>query len=143
MAATQTATDIGFLTTFSKKTGPSTYVPLAEVTELAPPELSRDAPDFTHFGSPAFTREYKPGLTDPGECTLSYALVPGLTDDLVITTHLAARTVDGWRITFPNGATLDFNGFATKHGRATPMDEKMVGSVTFKVSGPATLTPAV
>lgn len=141
MPATAAATDIGFATTFGKVVG-SVYTALAEVTELSPPELSRDSIDFTHHGSPDRHREFKPGLSDAGELTLNYILVPGLADDLVITTHLATNAVEGWRIVFPNGAQLNFNGFATAHGRATPMDDKMTGSATFKVSGKPVLTPA-
>ncbi|HQS95089.1 MAG: phage tail protein [Novosphingobium sp. 17-62-19] len=141
MAATNAATDIGFATTFGKVVA-SVYTEFAEVTELSPPELSRDSVDFTHHGSPDGYREFKPGLSDGGEATLSYNLVPGLLDDAVIAAHLATKTVDEWRIVFPNGAKLDFKGFATAHAHATPMEDKMTGSATFKVSGKPVLTPA-
>lgn len=141
MAATAAATDIGFLTTFGKVVA-TVMTALAEVTDISPPEWARDTVDFTHFGSPDKHREWKPGLSDGGELTLTYNLVPGLADDLVIATHVAGGTVDDWRILYPNGAKFDFKGFATRHGRATPMDDKMTGSVTFKVSGKPVLTPA-
>lgn len=141
MAATAAATDIGLLTTIGKVVA-TAYTALAEVTELAPPETSRDSVEFTHFGSPDGYREFKPGLSDGGEVTFSYNLVPGLADDAVIATHLATKTVEKWRIVFPNGAQLNFDGFATAHGRATPIDDRMTGSVTFKVTGKPVLTPA-
>ena len=141
MAATIAATDIGFLTTFGKVVS-STYTALAEVTELAPPETGRNSVEFTHHGSPDGYREFKPGLADGGEASFSYNLVPGLADDAVIATHMGTRVVEDWRIVFPNGAKLDFKGFATAHGRATPIDDRMVGSVTFKVTGKPVLTPA-
>ena len=103
---------------------------------------SRDSIDFTHFGSPDRYREFKPGLSDAGEVTFTYNLVPGLADDAVIATHMATNAVEAWRVVFPNGAKLDFNGFGTKHGRATPMDDKMTGSGTIKISGKPALTPA-
>ncbi len=142
MAATAAATDIGFATIFSKVVG-NVATPFAEITELTPPGMSRDSNDYTHFGSPNRTREFKPGLIDPGELTTTYNLIPGVGDDAVISTHVASGLVDAWRITFPNGATLDFNAFATKHNRATPMADKMTGSATFKVSGKPVLTPGV
>lgn len=141
MAATAAATDIGFAIILSKKTGTNTYTPLVEITDLTLPEWSRDSVDFTHFGSPDRFREYKPGLTDPGDFSFTYNLVPGLADDLTVTTHFSANAVEGWRATFPNGATLDMQAFATRHSRATPMDDKMTGSATFKVSGKPVLTP--
>lgn len=141
MAATNAATDIGFATTFGKVVA-NVYTPFAEITEQTPPGTSRDSVDFTHFGSPDFHREFKPGLSDAGEMTVTYNLVPGLLDDAVIATHLATRAVEDWRIVFPNGAKFDFRAFATAHERATPMDDKMTGSATFKVSGKPVLTPA-
>lgn len=141
MAETVAATDIGALTTFGKVVG-NAFTALAEVTELTLPETSRDSVDFTHFGSPDLHREFKPGWSDAGEAALTYNLVPGLADDAVIASHIATRAVEMWRINFPNGAKLDFKGFATRHGRATPMDDKMTGSATFKVSGKPVLTPA-
>ncbi len=141
MAATNAATDIGFATTFGKVVG-NVYTALAEVTELTPPELSRDSVDFTHMGSPDRHREFKPGLSDAGEVSLTYNLVPGLADDAAIATHLATNDVEQWRIVFPNGAQLNMSAFATRHARATPMDDKMTGSATFKVSGKPVLTPA-
>lgn len=141
MADTAAATDIGFATTFGKVVA-NVYTALAEVTELTPPEMSRDSVDFTHHGSSDKHREFKPGLTDAGEVGVTYNLVPGLADDAVIAAHCATDAVEAWRIVFPNGAKLDFRGFATAHARATPMEDKMTGSATFKVSGKPVLTPA-
>lgn len=141
MPATAAATDIGFATTFGKVVA-GAYTALAEVTELGLPETSRDSVDFTHFGSPDRFREFKPGLSDAGELTLTYNLVPGLADDAVIATHFGTNAVEAWRIVFPNGAKLDVTAFATKHSRATPMDDKMTGSATLKISGKPALTPA-
>lgn len=143
MAETNAATDIGLLTTFGKVTGGTTYAAFAEATEINPPEAARDSVTFTHHGSPDAHHEYKPGLTDGGEVSISYNLVPGLYDDATIATHLGSRIVEAWRIVFPNGAQLNFKGFATAHGRATPLDDRMTGSVTFKVTGKPVLTPAV
>jgi hypothetical protein len=143
MPATAAATDIGFATILAKKTGPTTYAPIVEMTDFGFPEYSRDSVDYTHFGSPDRFREHKPGLADAGDLTFSYALIPGVADDATVAASFASLTVEEWRVTFPNGATFDVKGFATKHSRAVPMDDKMVGSATFKVSGKPVLTPAV
>lgn len=141
MAATNAATDIGFATTFGKVVS-TTYTAFAEVTDMTPPGTSRDSVQFTHYGSPDAHHEFKPGLADGGEMPVTYNLVPGLLDDATIATHMSSRIVEDWRVVFPNGAKLDFRGFATSHERATPMDDKMTGSVTFKVTGKPVLTPA-
>lgn len=142
MPETAAATDIGFGTTLSKKTTGTTYIVLAEVTELTSPEMARDAVEFTHMRSPEGWREFKPGLKDAGEFGIVYNLIPGAADDAVVADHIEADAVDAWRITFPNGATLDAKAFATAHGRATPIDDRMTGSATFKISGKPVLTAA-
>jgi hypothetical protein len=142
MAETAEDTDIGHLTLFKKKTGASTYVTLAEVTEITFPEFARDSVEFTHMSSPDRYREFKPGLIDPGEVGIVYNLIPGEADDDVVADHIATGTVDEWEIEFPNGAKFAFKAFATAHSRATPIDDRMTGSATFKVSGKPTLTPA-
>ncbi len=142
MAETAEETDIGFGITFAKKTGTDTYTVLAEVVEFDPPEFTRDSVEFTHHRSPEKWREFKPGLKDAGEASLTYNLIPGEADDDVVADHIATDTVDSWQVTYPNGAKLDFRGFATSHKHATPLDDKMTGAATFKLSGKPVLTPA-
>ncbi|WCP71553.1 phage tail tube protein [Sphingomonas hankookensis] len=141
MAATNAATDIGFATLFGKVVA-NVFTAFAEITDMTPPGISRDSVDFTHFGSPDFFREFKPGIGDGGEVSITYNLVPGLLDDAAIGAHFDSRAVETWRFVFPNGAKLEFRGFATGHERATPMDDKMTGSATFKVTGKPVMTPA-
>ncbi|MDB5733222.1 MAG: hypothetical protein JWQ03_3117 [Variovorax sp.] len=143
MAETADDTDIGYGMLLKKETAPGVYgTTLAEVTELNPPEFSRDSVQFTHMSSPDRHHEYKPGMTDAGEVSIVYNLIPGEADDEVIATHFATHSVENWRVEFANGATLDFRGFATSHGRAAPLEDRMTGSATFKVSGKPVLVPA-
>ncbi|MBO9377674.1 phage tail protein [Sphingomonas histidinilytica] len=143
MAATADDTDIGHLTLFKKKTAPTTYTTLAEVVEFNPPEMTKDAVEFTHMSSPERWREFKPGLKDGGDTTLTYNLIPGEADDDTIADSFASDVVEEWQVAFPNGATLDIKGFFTAHSRATPLEDRMTGAATFKVSGKPVLTAAV
>jgi predicted secreted protein len=142
MSATAADTDIGFGTLFKKRTAPNTYTTLAEVVEFNPPETKRDSVEFTHMTSPDRWREFKPGLKDAGEITLTYNLIPGAADDDVIADAFDTDGNENWQVEYPNGATLDVTGFFTAHKRATPMETKMTGSATFKISGKPALTPA-
>ena len=142
MAATADETDIGYGTLFKKKTAPDTYTTLAEVVEFEPPETPIDSVEFTHMTSPDRWREFKPGLKDAGETTLTYNLIPGVADDDVVTDAIETGGLSEWQIEYPNGATLDIKGFFTSHSRATPLDDKMTGAATFKISGKPVLTPA-
>lgn len=142
MADTADDTDIGHLTKFKKKTGASTYTVLAEVVEFNPPEFSRDAVEFTHMSSVDRWREYKPGLREPGETTLTYNLIPGEADDDVIADSFASDATEEWAIEYPNGALVAIKGFFTSHSAATPIDDRMTGAATFKLSGKPVVTPA-
>nr|WP_047166903.1 phage tail tube protein [Sphingomonas sp. Y57] len=142
MAATADDTDIGHLTLFKKKTGASTYVVLAEVVEFNPPEMTRDSVEFTHFSSPDRWREYKPGLRDGGEVSLTYNLIPGEADDDQVADSFAGDVVEEWQVEYPNGAKLDIKGFFTAHSAATPINDRMTGGATFKISGKPTITAA-
>jgi hypothetical protein len=142
MAETAADTDIGHMILFKKKTGPSTYVTLAEVVEFNPPEFTRDAEEFTHQKSPEGWREYKPGLKEPGEASLTYNLIPGEADDDTIADSFANQGVEEWQVEYPNGATLDLKGFFTAHSAATPLGQRMTGGATFKISGKPAVTAA-
>ena len=142
MAATADETDIGYGTLFKKKTAADTYTTLAEVVEFEPPETTIDSVEFTHMTSPDRWREFKPGLKDAGETTLTYNLIPGVADDDVVTDAIETGGLSEWQIEYPNGATLDIKGFFPSHSRATPLDDKMTGAATFRISGKPVLTPA-
>lgn len=126
---------IGKGTTFGMETtaGNDTYTLLAEVFEITPPTETVDAIDFTHMASPNFTREFGPGLINPGEASLAMNFIPGNSADVAL--RGAMREVRGCRVTFPNGATWTFDGFITSIGAETPMADKMVRRVTLQVSG--------
>lgn len=117
---------------------PLAYVPLAEVTNITPPALSRDAVDATHTASPEKWREFIAGMKDAGEVTVEMNFIPGSTS---IDTILAAFNSDetqNCRITFPIGspaATWSFSAIVTGFAPEAPMDGKMSASVTFKLTG--------
>lgn len=126
---------IGKGTTFGMETtaGSGAYPLLAEVFEITPPTETVDAIDYTHMSSPNFTREFGPGLINPGEVTLALNFIPGNSADLIL--RGAMREVRGCRVTFPNGAPWTFEGFVTSIGPEVPMADKMVNRVTFQVTG--------
>jgi hypothetical protein len=126
---------IGKGTIFGMETtaGNDTYTALAYVFEITPPTETVDAIDLTHMSSPDFTREFGPGLINPGEVTLALNFIPGNSADVAL--RGAMREARGCRVTFPNGATWTFDAFITSLGVETPMADKMVQRVTMQVTG--------
>lgn len=139
-----TAADTGFGTKFQYEGthGSGTFTDFAEVVEINPPEVTRETVDATHLASDNGYREFIPALLDAGEVEIVYNLIPGNTADDVIVTHLESNTIRNYRIEFPNGAKFGFAAMCTAHQRATPMDDKMTGSATFKLTGKPTMTDA-
>lgn len=142
MAETSDDTDIGFEAILQKKTGPGAYEDFVELIDFSPMSMSRDSVQFTHRKSPDRYHEFKPGLKDAGEVSCTYNLIPGKADDATVKASFDSDDVEDWRVLYPDGATLDVTMFATAHAHAVPMEDKMTGAATFKVSGKPVLTPA-
>lgn len=100
----------------------------AEILSITPPGLSREAIETTHMGTTT-AKTFMPGdLYDGGELGVSMAFAPGTT--VPITS--AAETVT---VTFPDGATWAFSGFMTGFEATVPLEDKMTGDATIKVTG--------
>lgn len=122
----------GSLSEISTDSG-STWADLGEVTSLTPPALAVDAIDVTHMQSANGTREFIPGLMDPGECSMEMNFLPGSASEALILSVL--RTKVKMRNTFPGGETSTFDAIITGYALAVPMDDKMTATLTVKVSG--------
>lgn len=138
---------IGHGTRFSlgDSNSPASYTELAEVTNITPPGISRDAVEATHMQSPEMYREFVAGLINGGEVTLEMNFIPegGSTQEIIAL--FANREAKECRITFyrTNGevaAYWDFDAIATGFEPEAPIDDKMMATVTFQVTGKPTLT---
>lgn len=122
---------------------PDGWVKVAEVTNITPPNFSRDAVDATHTESEEGWREFIPGLKDGGEVTVEMNFIPGAasTDRIF---ELFSRDVGDFRISFPDGSpstVWQFKAFITGFEPEAPLDDKMSATATFKLTGkPAFLT---
>lgn len=111
------------------------WVGIGEVTEITPPSDTLDVIDVTHMTSPNRTREFLAGLRDPGECSCEINFVPGSAGDVAIQAARDAAEVIMGRITFPNAEVWTFDMILTGYEPSIPLDDKMVATVTFKVTG--------
>lgn len=123
---------IGYSTTFGIKNGGGTYDNVAEVTKVKPPNYSRDAVDATHMESPDRFREYIAGLMDAGEVSIELNYVPA-TSDVLVAAMVAGK--GNFQITMPNSVRFQFEAIVTGWETDAPLDDKMVATATFKVSG--------
>lgn len=129
-----TLADIGYDTAFAISVSGS-FVSLAEVYEVTPPEVSVDQVEVTHFKSPGRSREYIAALSDNGTASASMNYVPNSATDQLIETLLTSGDTAEMRITYPNGVTVTFDAFVASYSKAIPVADRMTADVSFKVTG--------
>lgn len=141
MAETQASIGYGTKFEISRDAGAS-WIEIGEVYDITPPNDTVDEVDATHMQSPNRTREFIPGLIDPGEASFEQNFIPGSPSDLLISEIKTAGERVRCRITFPNAVTWQFSGWVSGYEPAVPTDDKMTSTVTWRVTGPTISTPA-
>lgn len=133
-----TVASIGYGSVFemAQQATPSTFVALGEVINIDPGEDDDEEVEATHYQSPNRTREYIPGLTTPGECTVEGNYEPGSATDLAIIASRGKTNVG--RITYPNGVRLTFPIVRRGYAQETPIDDRMTYTATFRRAGATT-----
>ena len=107
----------------------------AEIVDIGGPSLSRESIDKTHQGT-LKARTFMPSdLYDPGELTFDIHFNPDTDPEIDEPEEVVT-------VTWPSGATWAADGFITGYEPATPLEDKMTGSITVKFSGEITITPA-
>ena len=130
---------------------PLVWTTVAEVTNITPPAIARDAIDATHTESPDGWREFVPGLKDGGQVSIDLNFVPDSNStDLLLGTFdnsalLACRILfnDGDQDSSPITASVwSFSAICTGFAPEAPVDGKQAANATFKISGKPTLVRA-
>jgi hypothetical protein len=122
--------------------GNGVYVELGEVMNVPFPELTAEDIDVTHLKSPNRTREFIPGMFEPGEAAIELNWIPGNATDLILVSLRASGAVRNWRVTLPNGRTATFPAYVKGYSPQTPVGDKMSLTATIKMAGSITWTAA-
>lgn len=127
---------IGYDTLYEIHDGadPGVFEAVAEVISISPPNDQSDDIDVTHFKSPNRTREFVPGLIDPGEASFEINWIPNDTTGALILTLKNSGEKRQHRITWPNGVTWTFSGYVKGFEPSSPINDRMTAVVTIKVS---------
>lgn len=118
------------------------------LTDISAPSLSRDTVDTTDMGSADGFREFIAGLSDGGEVSIEFNFYPRSTsasNQHLLRQNLEAgpnQTAQAFSIRFPANEEVDFNGFVTGFEPAVPLEDKMTGSTTIKITGKPTWVDA-
>lgn len=111
---------------------------LDEVTEIPFAEPTADDVEVTHFKSPNRTKEYIPGMIEPGDGTITLNYIPGSPTDLLITDARKSGKVRAFRSVIPTSeGTWQTDGFlyVKSRGRAVPIGDRMTQSVSVRFTG--------
>lgn len=135
-----TAASIGLTSKFAIGDGasPEVFTPLAEVTAITPPGISRDMPEATHMQSPEGWREFIMGLKDGGEVSLELNFINQASptgNAAVLMAEFDKTTTGNYQIEFPDTSTWSFTGGCTGFEPDAPLDDRMTASATFKITG--------
>src|SRR4030095_5550675 len=145
MAASKAS--IGYGTRFMMESGsspgnsPPTYVDMAEIKNVTPPNQQTDDVDVTHNQSPNRRREFIAGLIDPGEASFEMNFVPNSTSDLRLQSLLTSGLVTKCRIMFPNNVKWDFLASVKGYEISSATEDAMAATVSLRVSGDVVSSP--
>ena len=120
------------------------YSPIAFVRDVSGPNLSLDTIEVTTHGSTGGWREFIPGLLDGGDVTLDLFLDTTQAtqgNSTGILNEITGRTVEGFRITWPDSTIATFNAIVTSWQPGAVVDGAMTASVTLKITGQVVFTP--
>lgn len=130
-----TTLEIDFLTVASFQT-------IGQVLDINAPGLQRDDVEVTAMDSPNDTKEYIRGLIESGELAFEVNWdhnTASLNHDDLLTAMKASSSaaLDAYRITLPGGSgeVITFSGYVKGYTPAIPVQDKMVLSLTVKVTG--------
>lgn len=125
---------------------PLQYKFIGEVFNITPPSATVDQVDVTHMLSPLRTREFIDGLIDAGECSFEMNYIPGSESDVlllaILATPIGQSRRRSCRIIYPNGVSDAFSANLQSYEPTLPTDDKMTATVTWRVTGVVTRTPA-
>lgn len=119
---------------------------VARLTNIEPPEVSRDDIDVTDHDSPDGFREFVPGLRDGGEMAIEGNLIAGNTSQQGLLSAIEVDTPETWVIEFPTTpmTTITFTGYVKSFQvGAAELDGALKFSASFKVTGKPVLAFAV
>ena len=123
---------------------PEVFTAVAEVRDITPPQMERDAYEVTHHGSSDGYREFIPGWRDGSEAEFLLNWLPNDTtqdENTGLLSQFEDDDLHNFQIVLPDSlATLAFAGFITKFNPNTPIEEGADLSITLKVSGKVTVS---
>lgn len=136
MAATKAR--VGYGTLFQRGDGanPEVFTTIAEVGDIAGPEVRQLFDDATHMESPDGYEEPIPGVRQAGDVTFPLHFLPDEPTHQLLMTDLNGGVKRNFRIIVAGGTKRwAFAGYVESIGAAHPVKTKMMRDVSIKLTG--------
>lgn len=117
------------------RTSSGSFATVGAIRDATPPSLSRDAIESTDSESPEKWHEYMAGMKDGGEFSVEMTFDPGSTEFTAFMTDLNYDGPGYYKFVFPDTSEWGMAALLTGFDPSAPQTDKMVATVTFKVSG--------
>ena len=138
MPASSATLGFGSQLFFGPAAGPAA-TKVAQTVDLSGPEPEVGEVEVTNNDSPDNTREYLPGLIEPG--SLDFEVVYSTAQAQTLYGLVGDGLVHSWRIGYPDGSAFNFLGFVNKFGIEAPTeDEKISNTVGIKLTAKPTFS---
>lgn len=136
MSATGAEIGFGMLLKMLTSTGPDVYTTLGKQRDVMPPDgFSVDLVDATHNESDDTTEEVIPGIVRTKSITIEIEYnMNNATSQLI---QAAKRQLKTFRTVHPTGKYIEWQGYIEDWEAEAPTEDKQVGTLTIKRSGPA------
>jgi hypothetical protein len=130
---------VGYGSTIGYGTDGTTYTSVAQTVDLAGPEPEIGDVGITNNDSPDNTKEYMPGMIEPGEIEYDVVYKKDVCNTLY--TMFGDGTTYYWKETFPDGSTWTFKGYLKKFGTETKTeDEAIKNTISIKLTNKPVFT---
>lgn len=122
---------------------PTTFTDIGELGDLTPPSFSRNPIETTTHNDDI--DQFVLGVLRRGEVTfpinfIASGAIGGTHNHLTgLYQSIIDHSVDGWRITFPDGDVWVFSGGVSNVGKKAPVDGALTADVTIRPSGKMTI----
>lgn len=117
-----------------------TYTAIAQTVDLAGPEPEVGDINVTNNDSPSNTKEYIPGMIEPGE--QDFEVIYKKAEAAILAGMLGDGIVYFWRETYPDGSKWEYPAYMKKIGTEAPTEDGAIrNSITLKLTSKPVFTP--
>ncbi len=122
---------------------PDDFSLIPEVRSIGGPSDKAEEIDVTHLGSTGGRREFIQGFKDSDDCAVEMNYVPANTIQSDFLDLYASGDKKGYKVTWPDGATLEFTAFIKGRGRPVQVGNAIVITATLRITGDIDFTPSM